>query len=496
MSLDLFDKAIPQSLENVRAGKYQWVLLGHVGATATIKVEETGDGFSDLVSELSGGKIQYAYSQFDINGVKKYLFASWCPEGVPGTVKARFASYSKDMERFMKGQYHIHISARSEDDLEEDDIIKKLKVATGAFYTQQSNRKDLTIDQAKQNIDTSVTSKVVTKQDTASINKDASSQFWEEENRRLEELKKSQEYKPTVPIIDKNQREKFWNSASKSPATPDAYTQQKMSRDEELKKATTVSKEFWSKEQIAAEEEKNNKISSPTLDSLTTASSLKNKFENMRVSEPEPVKPAPKGTVWKRPAPASDFVHATPVVKATTTKWQRPAPTQEPEPVHQPEPVRYQQPEPVYNEPEPEPQPEPVKSTFKLPPPPKQQQEDDWDNEPEPEPVQHYQQPEPEPEPVYEQSYQEPEPVYQEPEPEIKKPVKLPPPPPKKVDKGYLFKVTAVYAFESADSEELSFDVDEELKVLKNEGEWWVAENASGRQGFIPCNYCGEPYDL
>jgi hypothetical protein len=91
----------------------------------------------------------YGYLQFIINDVKKYVFVAWCPDGVDGITKGRFGGYCKDMERFMKGQYHLMINARDEDDLNDSDIIKKLKVATGAFYTQQSNKKDLTVDQAK-----------------------------------------------------------------------------------------------------------------------------------------------------------------------------------------------------------------------------------------------------------------------------------------------------------------------------------------------------------
>lgn len=63
--------------------------------------------------------------------------------------KGRFSNYGKDMEKFLKGQFHLHISARTEEDLEEDEIKKKLKVAAGAFYTQQSNKKELSIEQAK-----------------------------------------------------------------------------------------------------------------------------------------------------------------------------------------------------------------------------------------------------------------------------------------------------------------------------------------------------------
>jgi len=39
------------------------------------------------------------------------------------------------------------------------------------------------------------------------------------------------------------------------------------------------------------------------------------------------------------------------------------------------------------------------------------------------------------------------------------------------------------------DEEELSFHDGELLYLIRDDGEWWLAENQDGVQGFIPSNY-------
>jgi len=52
--------------------------------------------------------------------------------------KGKFANYCKDFEFYMKGSFHTQVNARRSEDLDEAAIIKKLKISTGAAYTQQN----------------------------------------------------------------------------------------------------------------------------------------------------------------------------------------------------------------------------------------------------------------------------------------------------------------------------------------------------------------------
>lgn len=46
-----------------------------------------------------------------------------------------------------------------------------------------------------------------------------------------------------------------------------------------------------------------------------------------------------------------------------------------------------------------------------------------------------------------------------------------------------------LYAFQAQTNDELGFQAGETLTILKQEGQWWSAKNAQGRQGVIPHNY-------
>jgi len=99
--------------------------MGHVGTSVKLKVEETGSGFEELEQELNPGKLLYILSRFKINDINKFAFISWCGSSVQENFKGKFHVYSRDMETFLKGRYHIHVPARSDEDVNEDEIKKK-----------------------------------------------------------------------------------------------------------------------------------------------------------------------------------------------------------------------------------------------------------------------------------------------------------------------------------------------------------------------------------
>jgi len=47
----------------------------------------------------------------------------------------------------------------------------------------------------------------------------------------------------------------------------------------------------------------------------------------------------------------------------------------------------------------------------------------------------------------------------------------------------------ALYAFQAQSTDELGFAPGDTLTILSQEGQWWTAKNAQGRQGVIPSNY-------
>ncbi len=349
----------------------------------------------------------------------------------------------KDMEKFMKGYYHAQVNARNEDDVDEAEFRKKLVTATGASYTQSSNKKDLTVEQAKSNV-TGKKEVEIKRTDEGKIDKDASSKFWEEENRRKEEFEKQNKKGPTASGVNdiKDNREKFWSNQQEEKKDTTVVSG-RSARQEELSTMSNKSKDYWSN---------NAKPAPPTSSGSSAkegytvqsdearASNLRGKFEQMKVKEETP---APKPA-----APKKTFPPPKPVV------------VQE-EPVQE---QQYEEPAPSYTEPEPE-QPAYEESY--------QQQEE--------EPQQQYYQQEEEPqqEPVEEE--------YVPPPTSIAAKKGLPPPVPPALPAGKL--AVALYEFASEDPEELPFNEGDHIYVIREEGDWFFAEDQNGRQGFIPGNY-------
>jgi hypothetical protein len=85
------------------------------------------------------------------------------------------------MEAFLKGRYHIHVPARSDEDVDEEEIKKKLKIATGANFDATIKKEDLekskvSIEDTKKEY--SNQKKEITKQDLGIIDKNKSEEVF------------------------------------------------------------------------------------------------------------------------------------------------------------------------------------------------------------------------------------------------------------------------------------------------------------------------------
>ncbi|CAK7231830.1 actin binding protein [Sporothrix curviconia] len=104
---------------------------------SVLKVDDTGSGeLDELIEEFSEGRIQFAFVRVkDPNsGLPKNVLIAWCGGGVPERTKGYFTSHLAAVSKVLHG-YHVQITARSQDDLEIDSIMKKVSDASGAKYT-------------------------------------------------------------------------------------------------------------------------------------------------------------------------------------------------------------------------------------------------------------------------------------------------------------------------------------------------------------------------
>ncbi|KAJ3320024.1 hypothetical protein HDV06_005758 [Boothiomyces sp. JEL0866] len=117
-----------------------WAMFSY-GQGQELKVTGTGDGgLEELKDEFEGSKIQYAFARVfeQLSGLPKFVLISWCGEGVPVARKGFFNIHVNDVVQYFKG-FHVHINARSEDDVEPSFIMGKVRDSSGAKYSVQGN---------------------------------------------------------------------------------------------------------------------------------------------------------------------------------------------------------------------------------------------------------------------------------------------------------------------------------------------------------------------
>ncbi|WAR22646.1 DBNL-like protein [Mya arenaria] len=93
-------------------------------------------GISDMVDDLNSSKIMYAYCKvLDPNtNLPKFVLINWQGEAAPESMKFKCANHLRDVTNFFHG-IHVTVNARTEDDMDEDDILKKVAKSSGSQYS-------------------------------------------------------------------------------------------------------------------------------------------------------------------------------------------------------------------------------------------------------------------------------------------------------------------------------------------------------------------------
>jgi hypothetical protein len=103
---------------------------------SVLKVQSTGEGeLIDMIEDFSDGKIQFAFVKVkDTNsGLPKNVLVCWCGEGVPERTKGYFTSHMNAVSKLLHG-YHVQITARSDQDLTPEGIVRKVADSSGSKY--------------------------------------------------------------------------------------------------------------------------------------------------------------------------------------------------------------------------------------------------------------------------------------------------------------------------------------------------------------------------
>ncbi|KAI1469895.1 actin depolymerizing protein [Daldinia caldariorum] len=117
-----------------------WLLLSHASAVGDkLTLSGTGSGgLSEVVSKLDDSQVTYAYVRVEYNNDSeskrvKFVLIVWIGENVKVMRKARVSIESGNVKRVLS-HHSVQIDARELSDLNEADIVARLRRAGGADY--------------------------------------------------------------------------------------------------------------------------------------------------------------------------------------------------------------------------------------------------------------------------------------------------------------------------------------------------------------------------
>ncbi|KAL2213013.1 ADF-like domain-containing protein [Sarocladium strictum] len=133
---------ISNAYEAVRSDKDEtnWLLISYAAATGNkLTLTQTGTGgISELSAALDDTQVQYGYVRVEYANDKeskrvKFVLVVWIGENTKVMRKARVSVESGDVKRVLS-HHSIAITVGDKGELDEEDIVKKLRKAGGADY--------------------------------------------------------------------------------------------------------------------------------------------------------------------------------------------------------------------------------------------------------------------------------------------------------------------------------------------------------------------------
>ncbi|KAF4636676.1 hypothetical protein G7Y89_g1412 [Cudoniella acicularis] len=129
-----------EAYEKIRSDKddTNWLIISYAAAIGDkLKLSETGSGgLAELAEKLDPSQAQYAYVRVeyanDTESTRvKFVLVIWIGEGTKVMRKARVSIESGEVKRVL-GHHSIQVDARDKGDLDEKDIVIRLRKAGGA----------------------------------------------------------------------------------------------------------------------------------------------------------------------------------------------------------------------------------------------------------------------------------------------------------------------------------------------------------------------------
>ncbi|KAK3337672.1 hypothetical protein B0T19DRAFT_455566 [Cercophora scortea] len=134
--------AILAAYDAVRSDKDEtnWLLISYAAATGNqLTLTKTGTGgLAELASELDDSQVQYAYVRVEYANDSeskriKFALVIWIGPNTKVMRKARVSFESGAVKKVL-AHYSVQVDASEKRDLDEEDVVKRLRKAGGADY--------------------------------------------------------------------------------------------------------------------------------------------------------------------------------------------------------------------------------------------------------------------------------------------------------------------------------------------------------------------------
>lgn len=136
------DPAIQAAYDDIRNDKTasNWLLLNYESEKSDkLVLSEVGSGgLDELKEKLEASKASFVYSRITYANDKesqrhKFVLIIWIGSDVKVMRKAKLSVHTADVKTVLR-QFSIEVPANSFDDLNEEDIVSRLRKAGGASY--------------------------------------------------------------------------------------------------------------------------------------------------------------------------------------------------------------------------------------------------------------------------------------------------------------------------------------------------------------------------
>jgi len=136
---DVSNPDVAAAYQEIRtdANATNWILLGYEGNSIVLQGKGSG-GLSEAVNDLKDDQCQYLYLRV-ISGDQesrrtKFVFISWCGEQVGALKRAKMSVHKASVKSVIK-DFGIEMHSTNKEDLSEDDLMQRVKKASGADYS-------------------------------------------------------------------------------------------------------------------------------------------------------------------------------------------------------------------------------------------------------------------------------------------------------------------------------------------------------------------------